>query len=148
MLGPFVNEIYAGRVERGLSAIESILPRLSQDSTLANTLNDVCWFSALHRYSETSGAWTYQDRVLALCDQAVALDPDNADVADSRGLVRALSGDIAGAIADFQNYIDANSPDSGLVKLRVAWIAALRQGRFPFTTEYLAEIRGDAVESD
>jgi regulator of sirC expression with transglutaminase-like and TPR domain len=62
-------------------------------------------------------------------------------VRDSRGLNRALLGDYAGAIEDFQVYVELwrTAPKGAQ---RQAWIDALRQNRNPFTTEELGKLRG------
>jgi regulator of sirC expression with transglutaminase-like and TPR domain len=39
------------------------------------------------------------------CEQAVTLAPEDSDIRDSRGLARVLTGNVDGAIADFQAYI-------------------------------------------
>jgi len=55
--------------------------------------NNLCWNGA------QSG---YANRVLFACDRAVGLDPDNGNYRDSRGFARVLTGDIQGAIEDFE----------------------------------------------
>ena len=65
-------------------------------------------------------------------------------VLDSRGLARALIGDIEGAIVDFTAYVDW-SKENDLYdthgKKREAWIAALQRGENPFDEATLAELR-------
>ena len=77
---------------------------------------------------------------MTACEQAVALAPDNGDIRDSRGLARALTGDVAGAIADFQTYV-AWTSDEQLRAQRQGWIEALRRGENPFTPEVLEALR-------
>jgi tetratricopeptide (TPR) repeat protein len=52
--------------------------------------NSLCWFGSL---------WGYAAEVMDACKKAVALDPENGNIRDSRGLARALTGDIEGAKA-------------------------------------------------
>jgi regulator of sirC expression with transglutaminase-like and TPR domain len=77
---------------------------------------------------------------MSACDRAVALAPDNANLKDSRGIVRALTGDSDGAIQDFEAFVAATS-DAGRKARREAWIEALRAGRQPLTPEVLAAER-------
>lgn len=92
----------------------------------AYSWNNLCWFGSLHGYAA---------EVMHACENAVALDPENVGIRDSRGLARALSGDIEGAIADFQAFVDfwADNDEKRLQRLR--WIDALRAGDRPFTPE-------------
>lgn len=65
------------------------------------------------------------------CEQAVALaDPADAPgFRDSRGLARALTGDVPGAITDFQEFVDQRwGPEADR---RVLWIRELEKGESP-----------------
>ena len=87
--------------------------KISQESW-----NKLCWYGALHGGAKTA---------ISACDTAVALAPGNGEVRNSRGVARALTGDTAGAIADFQAFIEASdSPDRK--KRRQGWIDALKKG--------------------
>lgn len=81
--------------------------------------------------------------VLPACERAVQLAPDQIPYRSSRGLARAFAGDIAGAIQDFQAYIDW-SQQTGLYdefgSKRANWIEALEAGRNPFTLEILTNL--------
>lgn len=78
----------------------------------------------------------------------VRLASNDGEIRDSRGLARALSGDIPGAIADFQFYVDwmkARGGSGGRITTRAAWIAALQAVADPaevFDEETLKELRG------
>jgi non-specific serine/threonine protein kinase/serine/threonine-protein kinase len=93
------------------------------------TLNAACWWGSLAGHAA---------RVLEVCDAAVAASDDGnrPRIRDSRGVVRALSGDYAGAIADFEAYIARPANVSG-VPAREAWVATLARGENPFTREEL-----------
>lgn len=69
------------------------------------------------------------------CENAVALNPENVGIRDSRGLARALNGDIAGAIGDFQAFVDFWADNDEKTFQRQRWIDALRAGENPFTPE-------------
>ena len=80
------------------------------------------------------------------CEYAVALDPDEVGNLDSRGVARALAGNRNGAIKDFQEFIDKwdgdGSPEGVLIKeQRRGWIKALNDGKNPFTSDVLMELR-------
>ncbi len=98
----------------------------------AASWNALCWFGSL---------WGHAAEVLAACERAVALAPEHGGIADSRGLARALTGDVAGAIADFQTFV-AWVTDEQLRTQRLGWIEALRAGQNPFTDEVLVQLRG------
>ncbi|MEZ4646918.1 MAG: WD40 repeat domain-containing protein [Chloroflexota bacterium] len=97
--------------------------------------NAICWYGS---------TWGYAADVLFACENAVALDSSNGFLLDSRGLARALTGDIEGAIADFTAYVQFLR-DVGLYTEggdgREAWIEALQAGENPFTEDVLAELR-------
>jgi WD40 repeat protein/tetratricopeptide (TPR) repeat protein len=73
-------------------------------------------------------------------EKAVALDPDNGAVRDTRGLAKALTGRFAEAIQDFEAFI-AWSKDEKAKQHRRAWRDALRSGRNPFTPSLLRSLR-------
>ena len=102
-----------------------------------SSLNRICWNGSIAGYAQD---------VLPLCEQAVSLEPDNTGYQDSRGLARALTGDFAGAIIDFQCFIDEQTKNgneqSDLVKQRQQWILDLKAGKNPFTPEVLEAIKG------
>ncbi len=78
---------------------------------------------------------------MAACDKAVELEPENGRLRDSRGLTRALTGNIEGAIEDFQAYIAwINNDEEKLQRQR--WIDALRAGENPFTPEEIQTLLG------
>ncbi|MEG4304198.1 TIR domain-containing protein [Microcoleus sp. D3_18a_C4] len=70
--------------------------------------------------------------VISACDTAVALAPGNVEVRDSRGRARAEMGDRAGAIEDFQAFIEGTDSAEGK-KQRQGWIDKLKKGENPFT---------------
>ncbi|XGV97497.1 MAG: TIR domain-containing protein [Leptolyngbya sp. BL-A-14] len=97
--------------------------------------NSLCWVGALKGYAA---------KVLDACNKAVAPDPANGQIRDSRGVARAVTGDFEGAIADFQVYVDwlngegSKALDAEKQKAdRQRWIKELRAGRNPFTPEEL-----------
>jgi tetratricopeptide (TPR) repeat protein len=119
-----------GEVKEAVAALAraaALLPDLDRSAT---PWNQVCWFGSL-----TGGAAL----VLDACAKAVAISPDNASIRDSRGLARALTGDVNGAIEDFKAFV-ASRPDLPEADDRRRWIDALAVGQNPFTAEVLKQL--------
>lgn len=111
------------------------LARVTSDTDDVAIANQICWNGSL------DGA---AGIVLPVCERAVDLDADSGYLRDSRGLARALTGDAAGAIADFNAFIAWASkaiPDSALIARRKNWVSELNGGRDPFDTDTLASLR-------
>lgn len=99
--------------------------------------NETCWSGAMNGFPET---------VMPACECGVLFaldDVQRASNRDSRGLARALSGDLDGALEDFESFVDGASDywSESLVDRRREWIPTLRRGETPFTEEYLEEFR-------
>ena len=91
----------------------------------ARSWDILCWYGSLLGYAA---------EVMDACEQAVALDPENWLVLDSRGIARALTGNIDGAIEDFQAFISGTENKEERDQ-RQRWIKALQAGENPFTDE-------------
>ncbi len=90
--------------------------------------NALCW---------TGSSTGHAAEVLPACERAVALTEDfQWWVRDSRGLARALTGDVQGAIEDFEGSVGKWS-DERRSQQREGWLDALRRGENPFTPEVL-----------
>ncbi|MEB3213759.1 MAG: hypothetical protein VKL39_20595, partial [Leptolyngbyaceae bacterium] len=79
-------------------------------------------------------------QVLDACEKAVSLSPKDESFIDSRGLARALAGNIEGAIADFQYFIEWTTDEEARSQ-RQEWIDALEAGENPFTPEVLESLQ-------
>jgi TPR repeat protein len=104
------------------------------DSTIAfspSVWNNLCWYGSL---------WGHASNVITRCEQAVELAPSNGAYRDSRGLARALTGDLDGAIVDFEAFVAWTSDDESREQRR-DWINALRVGESPFTSDVLESLR-------
>jgi hypothetical protein len=107
------------------------------DPTLKSFINyeyALCWVGSF------SGA---ASEVLGACEQTVngvEGEESKAISRDSRGLARALTGNIAGAIEDFQAFVDW-TPDEEKKAQRQQWIEALQKGENPFTPEVLEQLQ-------
>jgi hypothetical protein len=98
----------------------------------AGTWNGVCWWGSLYGHAR---------RALAACDAAVAPDTTDLSIRDSRGLARALAGDLPRARDDFE-YVVKRAPAGTFLDIRAKWLEALRAGNSPFTEEVLNELKG------
>ena len=99
--------------------------------------NNTCWFGSLAGLAEV---------VVPACEFAVKTEPENAAYRDSRGLARALLGDVSGALEDFRFFAESESGrknERGLA-LRQTWIRELVAGRNPIDKRTLDELRGSS----
>jgi WD40 repeat protein/O-acetyl-ADP-ribose deacetylase (regulator of RNase III)/tetratricopeptide (TPR) repeat protein len=117
--------------------IEKAVAAYAEAQTLDPTLeipaavgNNLCWWGSL---------WGNAAEVMDACETAVALEPENGKFRDSRGLARALTGNMAGAIEDFQAFVDWTKDEEKRLK-RQRWIDALRAGENPFTEEEIESL--------
>ena len=121
----------AGDISDALQAYQNARERDARLTIQALSWNLLCWRGSL---------WGRAAEVMEACERAVALAPDNGNIRDSRGLARALTGDRAGAIDDFEAYVAQTGSGRGRAQ-RLDWIAALRSGENPFTAEVLDALR-------
>ena len=83
---------------------------------------ELCWFGSLNNQDQD---------VMFACEKAVAMSPQDGKIIDSRGLARALTGNIEGAIADFLVYVEWTRNEEKKAQ-RQQWIKALQAGENPF----------------
>jgi len=93
-------------------------------------LNNLCRSGSLHGKAA---------EVMDACEKVVKLEPETMFYRESRGLARALTGDIQGAIEDFQFFVE-RTKNNRLKQKRQDWIDALRRGENPFTPEELERL--------
>jgi hypothetical protein len=130
------KQVLAGNTAAAETTLTELLPG-AMDSKNPQVLNQVCWLGSLAGFA---------DRVLPACERAVELASDAVRpfVQDSRGLVRALTGNTAGAIEDFTAFVnafDSNPAFAPVLALREAWLQALQAGENPFDDAMLARLR-------
>ena len=122
--------IREGKIQKAISIFKKsqrIYPAQNKHSEI---LNSICWLGSLYGYAAD---------VTEACESAVNLSEGNANIIDSRGLSRALSGNIKGAIEDFNAFI--NKTDNQEYKLqRQKWVKALNVGTNPFTEEEIKKL--------
>ena len=107
------------------------------DSESASANNDICWNGSL---------WGLVSEVLPACDRAVALNSANYSILDSRGVARAIVGDLQGAADDLRASLELAGDDRWNEEdkaQRAAWIRALEGGENPFAGDGLAKLRDD-----
>ncbi|GGA02969.1 hypothetical protein [Okeania sp. KiyG1] len=90
----------------------------------------LCRYGSLHSHGTD---------VMFACDNAVELQPENAQFRDSRGLARALTGDFNGAVEDFEAFIQQVKSTEQKAQ-RQLWIESLKKDENPFTPEVLNSI--------
>jgi tetratricopeptide (TPR) repeat protein len=126
------NLVKDGKVQE---AVDAFLRAKQLDATWKippESWDTLCWYGALKGGAKTA---------ISACDTAVALAPGNFRVRESRGVARALTGDRAGAIADFQAFIEGTD-SADRKKQRQGWIDKLKKGENPFTKEEIAKLLG------
>ncbi|MGB3512347.1 MAG: hypothetical protein WBA93_24540 [Microcoleaceae cyanobacterium] len=104
--------------------------KINPTQITARNFGLLCWYGSLYKQAAY---------VMFACEKAVALDPKDGLVFDVRGLARALTGDIEGAIKDFQVFVEWTSNEKDKAQ-RQEWIKALQAGENPFTDEVLKEL--------
>lgn len=122
----------AGEIALALEAYRAAQDASERLTITARDWNTLCWRGAL---------WGHAADVMFACERAVALAPEHPGIRDSRGLARALTGDVEGAIADFEFFVEQMAPGGQARAAREEWIAALRAGRNPFTPSVLERLR-------
>jgi hypothetical protein len=122
----------SGNIEMAIEAFRQAGTIDSTFDVAGESWNELCWFGSL---------WEQAAQVLFACDLAVERSGGIAWIIDSRGLARAMTGNVEGAIADFVTYIESRDATQADIDEREAWIRALRAGENPFTEELLARLR-------
>ncbi|MDE5093729.1 MAG: hypothetical protein O4804_05635, partial [Trichodesmium sp. St11_bin5] len=119
-----------GKVKEAIASYQKA-EEIKRTEISASYWNRLCRYGSLDQKAAN---------VMFACEKAVALSPKDGEIIESRGLARALTGDIEGAIADFQAYVDWTSNEEEKAQ-RQEWIKALQAGENPFTDKLLKELR-------
>lgn len=129
------NLVQQGSIPEAIQAFaraEALDSRLRVDSRRWATL---CWGGVLRGFPA---------EVMTACERSVALSGGHAWPRSGRGIARALTGDVDGAIEDFEawaTYAPNWTPGERRRIQRLEWIAVLRRGENPFTPELLQSLR-------
>ena len=117
---------------------QQLSPDIAAELNDSSVWNTLCWQGRL---------WNHAAEVIDACEVAVQLAPEDGGIRDSRGMARALTGDFAGAIADFQAFV-AWAPDHDhsdeVVDRRHSWIEVLNNGGNPFDEDMLETLRNES----
>jgi tetratricopeptide (TPR) repeat protein len=119
-----------GKVKEAIASYQKV-EKIDPTQISASHWNEICQYGSLYQKAAD---------VMLACEKAVSLSPKDGDIIDSRGLARALTGDIEGAIADFQVFVEWTTNEERKAQ-RQEWIKALQAGENPFTDELLKELR-------
>ena len=123
--------IYKGKVKEAVASYNKAL-RINPKLEIPRwDFESLCWNGSLYNHTQD---------VMFACEKAVALAPKNGGILDIRGLARALTGDYKGAIEDFEVFVKWTN-NSKLKSQRQSWINDLRNGKNPFTPEFMEELR-------
>jgi hypothetical protein len=122
-----VNE---GNVKEALTAYREAQGLRPTWKLYPESWNTLCRYGSLHEQAA---------EVMNACEKAVRLAPKNGRFRDSRGIARAMRGNTAGAIGDFQAYIKWTDWDEGK-KQRQGWINKLKAGENPFTKKEIKNL--------
>ena len=99
--------------------------------------NQICWWGSIGDL-----AMATSPEVRDACGRAVTLTKGlDASERDSRGVNLARNGDLHGAIADFEAFIDDPRKAESDKARRRQWIDKLNNGRNPFTPDELSSLR-------
>jgi hypothetical protein len=121
-----------GEVDPALKAYAAAATLVGWEKISAEQWNALCWYGS---------TWRRHEDVMFACEHAVGLDSTNSGILDSRGLARALLGNVARAIEDFDVFARSPEQEDGDRRLRRQWIAALSARQDPFSDSVLATLR-------
>jgi WD40 repeat protein len=130
------KELQRARLGKGrLTSADTERPKIDMPVDRAVQYNSACWRGSLEgRASDPA--------VRFACERAVVLTGGSMiDYVDSRGLNRALNGDMAGAIDDFRKVVEDPDfkPNTGVS--RKPWLDELLKGRNPITPAVLDSLK-------
>lgn len=127
------NLAVQGEIAEALMQIEQADRMVPSGGTPASVLAEVCQRGVVLGDAA---------EVLSACERAVSMEAGEVPGwRNSRGMARAITGDMDGAIEDFEfvvGWIEDRNPAAA--DQRRGWIASLGAGENPFTEDFLAEL--------
>jgi tetratricopeptide (TPR) repeat protein len=126
-----------GQIDQAIAAYKEAQTIYRPVEITAYAWNTLCRFGSLGGKAAD---------IIDYCDRAVKLAPDDGWIRNDRGVARALLGNYAGAIEDF-NFFVAWSKANGFYdqfgEKRKIWIADLKADQNPFDAVTLAELQNE-----
>ncbi|MEA5497788.1 WD40 repeat domain-containing protein [Limnoraphis robusta] len=119
------------KFEEAIAAFNQAQKLDSNIEITASDWNELCWEGSVNKQAE---------KVMFACENAVQLAPKNGWIYNSRGLARALTGNVDGAIEDFEMFVQSAGNEEEKAQ-RKGWIESLKKGENPFTDEVLKGLR-------
>jgi uncharacterized protein YjbI with pentapeptide repeats len=146
VLSQGIDECKRGNVSAAMQAYQNAQLIDTGLEIDANTWDLLCWVGALYNQAAD---------ILYASEKATHAKPDSPIYRDTRGLVRALTGDLQGAIEDYQSVLEKvdrfkafnntyRSVNFGDAEQIREWLKALQLGENPFTPEALEALRKQA----
>ncbi|MFN7760887.1 MAG: pentapeptide repeat-containing protein [Pseudanabaena sp.] len=124
--------VVSGDMDGAIAAYSEALQLAPKLKISAFYWNRLGWFGSLHNRATD---------FLFACEKAVELEKSAAHL-NTRGLARALTGNLTGAIEDFEAAINSGQLKGEILEKRKRWLEALKSGINPFTPEELEALRG------
>lgn len=130
------DDVESGDISSALNSLNTI-ERIAPNQI---TPGSIGWVTVCYSAGLNGGA--SHEGILPRCNEVVNTSTgDNLILAhDSRGLIRAMTGDFEGAIEDFSFFVEQVN-DPSLRQRRQRWIDELQQNRYPFTEEDIQSVR-------
>lgn len=144
MLDDAIRLARDGKIAESIKALAVIEDKQEQlkETVSAKAWNALCWHGTLGGHAK---------EVISACEKAVTQATQRGSrmppefYRDSRGVARAVLGDIPGAIEDFTAFLTwcAQSKCGAAGARREAWVRELRAGQNPFDAETLSSLRDE-----
>jgi tetratricopeptide (TPR) repeat protein len=115
------------KVEDALTTLEEAKKLHSAVKISDEIYAELCWSGVLEDKAQL---------VLEACEISVKNNPEHGGMRDSRGVARAMTGNLEGVIQDFKHYVEwAPSRDRPQARIdrRKRWIEQLDNGKNPFS---------------
>ncbi len=126
-----------GQIDEALAAYTQAQLLEPEVSISEESWYALCWYG---------GLWGSALEVIAACDLAVDLGPENGRFREGRGLVRALTEDLTGAIDDLEFFVawaKIEEWPEEYISQREMWITELIEGNIPFNESLLEQLRNE-----
>lgn len=126
-----------GKVKEGINKYSEAMKLDPTIQISARDWNYLCWNRLVWGYVS-------ENMVGDACEKTAAIDPKHGFYIDSRGVYRALTGDYAGAVEDFEYYIKwapINEEPAHFNATRKKWVSQLKADKNPIDQSTLIDLR-------